>query len=127
MTRAPILVTKCGAVRTMPLRTTPGKPTETRSKEGNGATSAAKSVDQRFGGHGYGVATRTRSATSLPSASSTEALRPVPPMSMASVVGRSGGTTAGAAGRLRAFSPESPSASCAAVEAVGVVRSVDGP
>ena len=39
------------------------------------------------GGDGYGVLVRTRLTIFLPSASSTDALRPVPPMSIASVVG----------------------------------------
>ena len=39
------------------------------------------------GGHGYGVFVRTRSTILRPSASRTDAFRPVPPMSIASVVG----------------------------------------
>lgn len=46
---------------------------------------------------GYVVATRTRSASKRPFRSSTEALRPVPPMSMASVAGREGDAAAAAA------------------------------
>ena len=34
-------VTKSGAVNKIPFRTTPGKPIDTRSKTGNGATSVA--------------------------------------------------------------------------------------
>src|ERR1700722_9394438 len=65
----------------------PGKPTEARSASGNGATSLARSAISFSGERGYVVGIFTRSATMAPSASSTDAFRPVPPMSMAKVKG----------------------------------------
>ena len=41
----------------------------------------------RLGGSGYGVGTRMRSVSALPFASSARAFKPLPPMSIASVIG----------------------------------------
>ena len=69
----------------------PGKPTEARSAVGSGrhqpgehASPACRGAAGRWSG------TRTRSATMAPSASSTDALSPVPPMSTARVKGCAG-------------------------------------
>ena len=77
-----------GAERITPPRTMPGKPADTRSAAARGPDQlrhrAAEAVGRRAGS---AVGTRTRSATIAPDASSTEALSPVPPMSMARVSG----------------------------------------
>ena len=86
--RRPFLVERLGAVSTRPARTNPGKPTETRSQGGSSCVSLSSARMSTRGGHGYGVLVRTRSTILRPSASRTDALRPVPPMSIASVVGR---------------------------------------
>ena len=92
----PCSVMKCGAESTTPLRTMPGNPADTRSASGSGATSATRSSTIVEGTHGYVVFTATRSATIAPVASSTDALSPVPPMSMANVYGASGECPGGA-------------------------------
>src|SRR5580658_653255 len=72
---------------TRPSRITPGKPMETRSKDGSGATRLASARKRVAGGHGWGVGTRTRFTTIRPATSRTEALSPVPPISIARVRG----------------------------------------
>jgi hypothetical protein len=73
---------------TRPSRTTPGNPIDTRSNPPSGATSPTSASTSTFGGAGAGVATRSRSVIIPPRGSSTEAFSPVPPTSMASVLGR---------------------------------------
>src|SRR3954451_17318190 len=65
----------------------PGKPTEIRSYFLIGFTSSGRGDTNRNGDSGYGVATRNRSVSILPSASSADAFNPLPPMSMARVIG----------------------------------------
>ena len=84
----PALVERLGAVSTRPARTNPGNPTATRSQDGSWWVSLSSSRTRTRGQHGYGVLVRTRLTIFAPSASRTDALRPVPPMSIASVVGR---------------------------------------
>ena len=101
----PPTVAKCGADSTTPSRTMPGNPTDARSAAGSGATSLLTDATSLSGGSGYGVGTFTRSATMAPAASSTDAFRPVPPMSTARVNGCSGAVrpsaAAGAVGGFR--------------------------
>ena len=54
---------------------------------GSWCVSSSSSRMSTRGGHGYGVLVRTRSTIFAPSASRTDAFRPVPPMSIASVIG----------------------------------------
>jgi len=68
-----------------------------------GRDERAECIDEVFGCARISGRHTTRFATSLPAASSTAALRPVPPMSIASVVGRNGGTTAAATGPTAFF------------------------
>src|SRR5687768_513777 len=74
-----------GAVSTLPSRTTPGKPTDTRSNGPSGATMLASSSTIRGGGAPTGVGKRTRSVSIWAASSTTEAFSPVPPMSIAKV------------------------------------------
>src|SRR5215813_13394353 len=69
----------------LPLRTGPGKPTDTRSNGGSRAVNSFSFSRSRAGGHGFGVSTRARSVIISPRSSSSEAFNPVPPMSNARV------------------------------------------
>src|SRR5471030_2113587 len=79
------LVPRCGAVMILPARTTPGKPAEMRSKSGSCWTSVAIAGSTSRGRLGWGVGMRTRLTNILLRSSSTDALRPVPPISIARV------------------------------------------
>ena len=70
----------------------PGIPTVTRCARRQVRGDAAAIVSaSRSGGSGYGVRTRTGGACSVPAASSTEALMPLPPQSTPSVYGLAAG------------------------------------
>src|SRR6185436_5082048 len=69
----------------LPLRTGPGKPTDTRSNGGSCAVNSFSFSRSRVGGQGFGVSTRARSVVISPRSSSSEAFNPEPPMSNARV------------------------------------------
>src|SRR6185436_19036590 len=79
--------TRCGADSTQPSRTIPGKPTEMRSYFSMGLMSCCSVSTNRVGDSGYGVGTRNRSVSIFPVASSADAFSPLPPMSIARVIG----------------------------------------
>src|ERR1700726_4093318 len=55
---------------------------EIRSNDGSGASRLASARNRTAGGQGSGVGTRTRATSIRPAPSRTDALRPVPPMSI---------------------------------------------
>jgi len=67
--------------------TTPGNPTETRSKRPMSFFSSSSASSTACGVGTSGVTTRWRSLTGAPLASSSMAFRPEPPMSMVMVIG----------------------------------------
>ena len=83
--KPPHLPFRFGAVTVTPRRTTPGKPTDTRSNSPCCFASSTMALITAAGVAGLGVFTRMRSVRSLPVSLSTTALIPVPPMSMARV------------------------------------------
>ena len=83
-----LLFSKVGAVMILPLTTTPGKPTETRSYRGREKVSSLIAFRIVWGVAGRGVLTRRNLLeTILPLKSTTAALIPLPPISMVSVIG----------------------------------------
>src|SRR6516165_12678485 len=85
---ANLSVPRFGAVTTRPSRTYPGKPTDTRSKVPSGAVTWSIARTRSTGARGFGgVGTRWRSPIMFPASSTSAALIPVPPISIASVRG----------------------------------------
>jgi hypothetical protein len=66
---------------------TPGNPTETRSKSGTLTFNSSSALKIALVVAGSGVGTRSRSLIGLPSGLSACIFMPVPPISMASVIG----------------------------------------
>src|ERR1700722_10258544 len=77
------------AVRVLPCLITPGNPTDTRWKRGTLTLSSSRAARTASVVAGSGVGTRSRSLIGLPSGLSVCIFRPVPPISMASVIGPS--------------------------------------